>query len=151
MAKDEETYTAEDVKFYAEAELFHAQAREAAAKAKTAELALKDKRRTDRLAAAANSRNHVLHFEHPVRDTQPVREQLDAWHRLDPNADWTIVYNSPGGSVIDGMALYDHIPPTRYEAAEHTTSRPSHADTAPAWPASSPKPQTPGRSVPRGT
>ena len=110
MAKDEETYTAEDVKFYAEAELFHAQAREAAAKAKTAELALKDKRRTDRLAAASNDRNHVLHFEHPVRDTQPVREKLDAWHRLDQTRTLDHrVRTAPAASVIDGMALYDHI------------------------------------------
>lgn len=105
----DQEFTAEDVRNYAEAELFQAQAREALAKAKTAEMALKDKRRAERESQATNKRNHVLHFEHPVRDTQPVREQLDTWHRLDQSAPWTIVMNSPGGSVIDGMALFDHI------------------------------------------
>lgn len=104
-----EILTAEDFKHVAEAELFRAQAREAKAKARTAELALAESKRKEKIAAAGNDRNYVLHFEHAVRDTQPVREKLDAWHRLDDRADWTIVMNSPGGSVFDGMALYDQI------------------------------------------
>lgn len=108
--------TAEDIRHLAEAELFQAQAkhakaaaREANAKAHTAELEAAEKRRSHAAQAAANERNHVLHFETSVRDTQTVRERLDAWHRQDPEAAWTIVMNSPGGSVIDGMALFDHI------------------------------------------
>jgi ATP-dependent protease ClpP protease subunit len=106
---DVDEYSAEEIRHLAEADLFAAQAREAKAKARTAELALKDKRRLDALAAASDDRNYVLHLEHVVRDTQPIREKLNAWHRLDKTAPWRIVMNSPGGSVIDGMALFDHI------------------------------------------
>lgn len=34
---------------------------------------------------------------------------LDTWSRQDPGCDITIVFNSPGGAVIDGLALYDFI------------------------------------------
>lgn len=110
MSEDEvRVTTAEDYRNIAEAELFQQQAREAKAKAKTAELALAAKKRDEKLLLASNDRNHVLHFEHSVRDTQLIREKLDAWHRQDKDADWTIVMNSPGGSVIDGMALFDQL------------------------------------------
>lgn len=101
--------SAEDIKHIAEAELFQAQAREATAKAESAELTVAKMRREAEKVAATNAENHVLHFETAVRDTQKVRETLDTWHRLNPDAAWTLIMNSPGGSVIDGMALYDHI------------------------------------------
>lgn len=34
---------------------------------------------------------------------------LAAWHREDPECDMNITINSPGGSVIDGMHLFDQI------------------------------------------
>lgn len=34
---------------------------------------------------------------------------LDKWHRIDPGCDMEIIFNSPGGSVIDGLSLVDHI------------------------------------------
>lgn len=36
-------------------------------------------------------------------------EMLSYWSRLDPECEITIVFNSPGGSVIDGLALYDEM------------------------------------------
>jgi ATP-dependent Clp endopeptidase proteolytic subunit ClpP len=35
--------------------------------------------------------------------------QLMLWDRLDPTCDIDIIFNSPGGSVIHGMALFDQI------------------------------------------
>jgi ATP-dependent Clp endopeptidase proteolytic subunit ClpP len=34
---------------------------------------------------------------------------LSRWHRIDPECAIEIVFNSPGGSVIDGMALFDYL------------------------------------------
>lgn len=101
--------TAEDAMNMAKAEMYAAQAREADAKARSAELTVAKMEYEAEKQAASNAENRVLHFEHAVRDTQPVREKLDTWHRLDPEAPWTIIMNSPGGSVIDGMALFDHL------------------------------------------
>lgn len=35
--------------------------------------------------------------------------KLDAWHRDDPACDITIIFDSPGGAVIPGFHLFDHI------------------------------------------
>lgn len=35
--------------------------------------------------------------------------QLNLWTRMDPTAPIEIIFTSPGGSVVDGLALYDHI------------------------------------------
>lgn len=35
--------------------------------------------------------------------------QLNAWHREDPGCDMTIMVDSPGGAVIPGFHLFDHI------------------------------------------
>ncbi len=35
--------------------------------------------------------------------------KLDAWHRADPDCKMTIIFDSPGGAVIPGFHLFDHI------------------------------------------
>jgi ATP-dependent Clp endopeptidase proteolytic subunit ClpP len=35
--------------------------------------------------------------------------ELSVWHRTDPGCDITLILSSPGGSVIYGMAMFDHI------------------------------------------
>lgn len=54
---------------------------------------------------------HTFHFFGGVDkgSVQPCIERLNMWHQMDPGCDMTIVFNSPGGSVIDGMALFDFI------------------------------------------
>jgi ATP-dependent Clp protease protease subunit len=45
-------------------------------------------------------------------DRNSVREcieDLGKWSRRTPNGDMRIIFNSPGGSVLDGLALYDYI------------------------------------------
>lgn len=101
--------TPEQYKDFNEGEHYVALARKEQALAAAAEIELEKRQRERDADAASNARNWVLHFETPVRETKAVREQLDQWHRLNSTADWTIVMNSPGGSVIDGMALYDAI------------------------------------------
>jgi ATP-dependent protease ClpP protease subunit len=100
---------AEAYKHLMEAELMRQQAAEAKAKARVARVSARKAEHEERARLADSERNHVTHFETAVRDTEYLRAKLDTWHRLDETADWTIIMNSPGGSVIDGMALFDHL------------------------------------------
>lgn len=58
-----------------------------------------------------DSRHHVYWFSTPVSDAavQLCVKQLTTWHRMHPDAGFEIVFNSPGGSVIAGMALFDFL------------------------------------------
>lgn len=95
----------------AEAEYFKAQARREAALAETAELERDDLRRATENILASDSYHHVYHFNQAVTSSSvsSCLYQLSKWDRQDPEAAWTIVINSPGGSVIDGFALGDAI------------------------------------------
>lgn len=68
-------------------------------------------KRQEDIALAANHHHHVFEFLSSVYD-EPVQSclmQMAVWDRHDPNCDMHIVMNSPGGSVIDGMHLFDQI------------------------------------------
>jgi len=54
---------------------------------------------------------HVYYFSDPVNEStaENCTAVLDLWDRLDPACHMTIVFNSPGGDVIAGFALFDHI------------------------------------------
>lgn len=73
----------------------------------------------------AHPRYHnIYHYTQGV-DARSVREcmqQIDIWHRIDNTAPFEIVFSSPGGSVIDGMALYDYIQQMRNDGHIVTTS-----------------------------
>lgn len=57
------------------------------------------------------TRDRTLNFVGSVaRDSVLAAiDKLHMFHRLDPEGPITITFNSPGGSVIDGMALFDYI------------------------------------------
>jgi len=116
---------AEAAKAEAEAQKLSYEARKMAAEAASAEAQLQldemelakvqEKRKNE---LANDSYHHVYNFNTRVDGSSctACRAQLTAWHRRDreegdpekPCA-ITIVFNSPGGSVIDGMALFDYI------------------------------------------
>lgn len=75
------------------------------------------------LRKASNKHNNVYHFSGEVNSssTKSAIITLSKWHRMDPNADIEIIFNSPGGSVFDGFALYDHILWLRREGHHVTT------------------------------
>lgn len=50
-----------------------------------------------------------------------ARQKLADWHRRDPGEPIEIIFNSPGGSVIDGLALYDYILELRRRGTRITT------------------------------
>src|SRR6185369_16947215 len=103
---------AEARKADAEAALFAAEAQEAEHKAAVALLErekAEEKRARERFADAYGDR--IYRFLDPVADPSVTKciNALDAWHREDPECKMTIVFDSPGGGVIEGFHLFDHI------------------------------------------
>jgi len=55
---------------------------------------------------------HTYYFSGKVEEKSVIAcmSMLDLWHRQDPHCEMTIIINaSPGGEVMSGMALFDHI------------------------------------------
>lgn len=100
------------------------EARWAGLQADTQALIYADAARQDAEAAASNERNHVYHFLSDVNTGSAVRciQKLTTWSRIDPGCDIEIVFTSPGGSIIDGFALFDHIQTIRRAGHRVTTS-----------------------------
>ncbi len=65
----------------------------------------------DKLKKATDSENGIFHFKGPVMapTVANIRSQLAQWHRTNPGSDIEVIFNSPGGSVIDGMELFDYL------------------------------------------
>ena len=78
---------------------------------------------------AANKYHHVYYFTRKV-DEASVSSCMDAlttWHRTSPGCEITIIFLSPGGSVIDGLALYDFIQDLRRSGHRITTGTQGYA------------------------
>ncbi|BCP41486.1 hypothetical protein MINTMi27_15790 [Mycobacterium intracellulare] len=118
-------YEAEAAKALAEADVAKAEAqlkladvRRKTAEAQVAEYHAESSRvsrdatlRQEKISLASNHHHHVFEFLTGVYD-EPVSSclsQLAIWHRDDPTCDMNIIMDSPGGSVIDGMHLFDQI------------------------------------------
>lgn len=48
-------------------------------------------------------------------------QKLTEWHRISPKCNIEIIFSSPGGSIIDGFELFDHIQQLRNEGHHITT------------------------------
>lgn len=88
-----------------------------------ATLELQQLRRRERDNRADAGEAHVFTFYAPVEaDTvQHCMAELGRWSRSSPGAPITITFNSPGGSVLDGLALFDFIRHLR-AAGHHVTT-----------------------------
>lgn len=106
-----------------ERESEEARARCAFVDAEKAEIDLDRARRLRDKELAANEFHHVYHFAESVSagSVKSCMVQLSTWHRLDTGCAVEIVFSSPGGSVIDGMALFDYIQELRREGHVITT------------------------------
>ena len=64
-----------------------------------------------RLDLAKDFPHHYFMFGDAVdsRNASNCMEVLGVWSRTDPGCDIEIVFNSPGGHVMPGMALFDYI------------------------------------------
>jgi ATP-dependent Clp endopeptidase proteolytic subunit ClpP len=74
-------------------------------------LELEAMRRSERDRAADPRAAHIYTFYASVdADTvQQCMAELGTWSRRDPGCELTVIFNSPGGSVLDGLALFDYL------------------------------------------
>lgn len=88
----------------------------------TIELARLTEKRKDELATDLH--HHLFVFSASVGDSSVAAciKQLTTWMRNDPGEPIEIVFNSPGGDVIAGLALYDFIQTVRRSGSHVTTS-----------------------------
>ena len=82
--------------------------------------------RTYREEMARNKYHHVYHFTDSVSasSVRACMDQLTVWMRTADDEEKqpiTIVFSSPGGSVVEGMALWDYIQQVR-RAGHHVTT-----------------------------
>lgn len=102
---------AEVTQLEAETRKANAEAAKAEAEADVVILALEKARREEIERLAANKYHRTYVFDDPVNSGSVVAcmHQFDVWHRTEPDCDVTLIFNSPGGGVIDGMALFDYL------------------------------------------
>ena len=114
---------AELAKTAVEQEKLQAEVREALAKAHRAEIDLAREQRKEADELAKDSHHHRYVFATAVTEASVAGciTALTAWSRQDPQCDIEIVFNSPGGSVVDGMALFDFIQLLRGSGHKVTT------------------------------
>lgn len=68
----------------------------------------------ERVEELTNIQDHYVfhHFFDGIVTEKTVYgalNSMNAWHRIHPGSEWNITINSPGGSLIDGMHLFDQI------------------------------------------
>lgn len=80
--------------------------------------------RATRAELAKDEHHRVYVFDKQVGEASVTAciHKLAEWSRNDPGCDIEIVFNSPGGSVIDGMALYDYICQVKRKGHKVTTN-----------------------------
>jgi ATP-dependent Clp endopeptidase proteolytic subunit ClpP len=110
-------------KLNAEADHAEAEAQIARAQAIAAEIGQRDLERKESDYLAGNKFHKVYAFNDIVSSSSvgACISQLNIWSRTDPKCDIEIIFNSPGGSVVDGMALYDYFQALRRAGHKLTT------------------------------
>ena len=97
--------------FAAQAEAQRQLARKDSALADEYELRQNDLRFKDSLRTAGNLHHGVVYFPDAVMpaSVEACIGHLDFFHRTKPGDQMEIIFTSPGGDVISGMRLFDHI------------------------------------------
>lgn len=81
-----------------------------------------NEKRAKELVSDYENRVYRFHTDVNPSTAAKCRSTLAEWHRLDPGCDIEIQFLSPGGSVTDGLALFDSIQELRRAAHVITTS-----------------------------
>jgi ATP-dependent Clp endopeptidase proteolytic subunit ClpP len=105
-------FEAEAERYRAEVARYEAETRSADAAARLAQIEATVKERARAEADADDSLHHVYRFTGLVDKGSVERcmSKLTAWHRMAPEGQgFEVVFFSPGGDVISGMALFDHL------------------------------------------
>ena len=105
-------FAAEAAKHQAEARKFSAEAAEAEARAAIADIELgREIQKRERERHADDYADRTYRYLSGIDDSsvKACIAKLDAWHRDDPGCDITIIFDSPGGHVVAGFHLFDHI------------------------------------------
>lgn len=110
-AAEAEKFKSEALLATAQAAVHDVEARKLRAEAETAEIALERERRKERTEMAKDAHHHVHTISESISagSVKTTITQLTEWMRNAPGCEIEIVFNSPGGSVIDGMALWDFL------------------------------------------
>jgi ATP-dependent Clp endopeptidase proteolytic subunit ClpP len=111
-------------KYTAETRHAIAEADEQEAKAAIARIDLAVKQRNEQDALAANKHHHFYPFNEAVTaaSVKTCIDQLTLWDRTAPDCAIEICFNSPGGEILNGMALFDFIQGLRKRGHQVTTS-----------------------------
>jgi len=115
MSEQDKTPTAASDRAREEADLklrlLRAQVADAEADAEKSQLDL-EKARRERDVAMAEAQEALVYTFYDAVNGESVKTalaELGKWHRRFPGRPLTIILNSPGGSVIAGLALFDYI------------------------------------------
>lgn len=116
-------FAAEVAKLAAEADEARARAQQAAVRLEVERISAEREQEKRRRELAAFERQHIFLFTEPVRADSCARcvHELNHWRQTAPGCDIEIMFDSPGGSVFDGLALFDYIQETR-RAGHHVTT-----------------------------
>lgn len=102
---------AETATFLASARKLNAEAIVAEADAAKATIELAKAQEAEAARRCGDDHCRVYRFHEAVSQASVDKctAALRRWHRLDPECDIEVVFNSPGGGVIAGMALFDEL------------------------------------------
>jgi ATP-dependent protease ClpP protease subunit len=111
MAEPTYLEQAEAEKFLAEAEKFRQDAAYSRVNRDNMSLHLAASRDVDAFNRAGDLENNVYRFRGPVGSESVATcvGHLTRWSRMNPGAPMTVIFNSPGGTVHDGMELFDTV------------------------------------------
>ena len=111
-------------KLEAEARKADAEARVFQAEAARSEISLRKAEYDEKNRLATNEHYCVYLFNSAVGEgsVNQCIDQLTTWHRTKPKKPITIVFNSPGGAIVAGMALFDFIQEMR-RLGHHVTTK----------------------------
>jgi ATP-dependent Clp endopeptidase proteolytic subunit ClpP len=126
---EQELFQARAAQAHAEAEKFTSEAAHASLRAQEEQLELRQKQRIERELLALDGYNYTYRFTDPVSDKTVAAavDKLTFWRRTAPGQSLEIVFNSPGGSVIAGMDLFDYIQELRRDGHHVTTATRGYA------------------------